>query len=136
MLIGSAVQMLPWSNPGITTVLLIFLLLFSFHSDCEVYSKNHAAPFSKVITFHKKEPFDLQAFYSTSQDLPYPDTAIGGTCHGLLQMQDFLSYKKIVLNLIFDPKNTNSRTQTIARHSALIGQFSIDSTTNDVSELI
>ncbi|TSN67065.1 Heat shock 70 kDa protein 4L [Bagarius yarrelli] len=46
-------------------------------SDCEVYSKNHAAPFSKVITFHKKEPFDLQAFYSTSQDLPYPDTAIG-----------------------------------------------------------
>ncbi|KAF4084020.1 hypothetical protein AMELA_G00124060 [Ameiurus melas] len=45
--------------------------------ECEVYSKNHAAPFSKVITFHKKEPFDLQAFYSTSQDLPFPDTAIG-----------------------------------------------------------
>ncbi|XP_060789042.1 heat shock 70 kDa protein 4L isoform X1 [Neoarius graeffei] len=45
--------------------------------ECEVYSKNHAAPFSKVITFHKKEPFDLHAFYSTSQDLPYPDTAIG-----------------------------------------------------------
>ncbi|XP_046904076.1 heat shock 70 kDa protein 4L [Hypomesus transpacificus] len=45
--------------------------------ECEVYSKNHAAPFSKVITFHKKEPFDLEAFYSCPQELPYPDTKIG-----------------------------------------------------------
>ncbi|XP_029349467.1 heat shock 70 kDa protein 4L isoform X3 [Echeneis naucrates] len=44
--------------------------------ECEVFSKNHAAPFSKVITFHKKEPFDLEAFYSP-QDLPYPDHRIG-----------------------------------------------------------
>jgi hypothetical protein len=42
-----------------------------------VYSKNHAAPFSKVITFHKKEPFDLEAFYSLPQELPYPDIRIG-----------------------------------------------------------
>uniref|UniRef100_A0A8C7RCT1 Heat shock protein 4 like n=1 Tax=Oncorhynchus mykiss TaxID=8022 RepID=A0A8C7RCT1_ONCMY len=39
--------------------------------------KNHAAPFSKVITFHKKEPFDLEAFYSLPQELPYPDIRIG-----------------------------------------------------------
>uniref|UniRef100_A0A8C5AXD9 Heat shock protein 4 like n=1 Tax=Gadus morhua TaxID=8049 RepID=A0A8C5AXD9_GADMO len=45
--------------------------------ECEVFSKNHAAPFSKVITFHKKEPFDLEAFYSTPKDLPYPDPRIG-----------------------------------------------------------
>uniref|UniRef100_A0A674EG56 Heat shock protein family A (Hsp70) member 4 like n=1 Tax=Salmo trutta TaxID=8032 RepID=A0A674EG56_SALTR len=45
--------------------------------ECEVYSKNHAAPFSKVITFHKKEPFDLEAFYSLPQELPYPDIRIG-----------------------------------------------------------
>uniref|UniRef100_A0A3P8UMS3 Heat shock protein family A (Hsp70) member 4 like n=1 Tax=Cynoglossus semilaevis TaxID=244447 RepID=A0A3P8UMS3_CYNSE len=45
--------------------------------DCEVFSKNHAAPFSKVITFHKKEPFDLEAFYSSPADLPYPDLRIG-----------------------------------------------------------
>uniref|UniRef100_A0A8C2ZEC2 Heat shock protein family A (Hsp70) member 4 like n=1 Tax=Cyclopterus lumpus TaxID=8103 RepID=A0A8C2ZEC2_CYCLU len=44
---------------------------------CEVFSKNHAAPFSKVITFHKKEPFDLEAFYSCPQELPYPDHRIG-----------------------------------------------------------
>uniref|UniRef100_A0AAQ5XU86 Heat shock protein 4 like n=1 Tax=Amphiprion ocellaris TaxID=80972 RepID=A0AAQ5XU86_AMPOC len=45
--------------------------------ECEVFSKNHAAPFSKVITFHKKEPFDLEAFYSCPQELPYPDHRIG-----------------------------------------------------------
>ncbi|XP_010877156.1 heat shock 70 kDa protein 4L [Esox lucius] len=45
--------------------------------ECEVYSKNHPAPFSKVITFHKKEPFDLEAFYSLPQELPYPDIRIG-----------------------------------------------------------
>uniref|UniRef100_A0A673BZW3 Heat shock protein 4 like n=1 Tax=Sphaeramia orbicularis TaxID=375764 RepID=A0A673BZW3_9TELE len=45
--------------------------------ECEVFSKNHAAPFSKVITFHKKEPFDLEAFYSNPQDLPYSDHRIG-----------------------------------------------------------
>ncbi|XP_032356639.1 heat shock 70 kDa protein 4L [Etheostoma spectabile] len=45
--------------------------------ECEVFSKNHAAPFSKVITFHKKEPFSLEAFYSSPQELPYPDHRIG-----------------------------------------------------------
>ncbi|KAG7277316.1 hypothetical protein CRUP_005850, partial [Coryphaenoides rupestris] len=45
--------------------------------ECEVFGKNHAAPFSKVITFHKKEPFDLEAFYSSPQELPYPDQRIG-----------------------------------------------------------
>ncbi|XP_016361577.1 heat shock 70 kDa protein 4L isoform X1 [Sinocyclocheilus anshuiensis] len=45
--------------------------------ECEVYSKNHASPFSKVITFHKKEPFDLEAFYSSPHELPYPDSRIG-----------------------------------------------------------
>ncbi|XP_061600348.1 heat shock 70 kDa protein 4L [Cololabis saira] len=45
--------------------------------ECEVFSKNHSAPFSKVITFHKKEPFELEAFYSCPQELPYPDQRIG-----------------------------------------------------------
>ncbi|XP_029445874.1 heat shock 70 kDa protein 4L [Rhinatrema bivittatum] len=43
----------------------------------EVFGKNHAAPFSKVITFHKKETFELEAFYSHPQDVPYPDAKIG-----------------------------------------------------------
>ncbi|XP_007908876.1 heat shock 70 kDa protein 4L isoform X2 [Callorhinchus milii] len=45
--------------------------------ECEVFNKNHAAPFSKVITFYKKEPFDLEAYYSSPQELPYPDSRIG-----------------------------------------------------------
>ncbi|KAL2099348.1 hypothetical protein ACEWY4_005828 [Coilia grayii] len=45
--------------------------------ECEVFSKNHAAPFSKIITFHKREPFDLEAFYNLPQELPYPDVRIG-----------------------------------------------------------
>uniref|UniRef100_A0A8C5JXW5 Heat shock 70 kDa protein 4L n=1 Tax=Jaculus jaculus TaxID=51337 RepID=A0A8C5JXW5_JACJA len=45
--------------------------------ECEVFSKNHPAPFSKVITFHKKEPFELEAFYTNLHEVPYPDSRIG-----------------------------------------------------------
>ncbi|XP_036620791.1 heat shock 70 kDa protein 4L isoform X2 [Trichosurus vulpecula] len=45
--------------------------------ECEVFSKNHPAPFSKVITFHKKEPFELEAFYTHPHEVPYPDPRIG-----------------------------------------------------------
>ncbi|XP_045143330.1 heat shock 70 kDa protein 4L [Echinops telfairi] len=45
--------------------------------ECEVFTKNHPAPFSKVITFHKKEPFELEAFYTNSHEVPYPDPRIG-----------------------------------------------------------
>ena len=53
------------------------VFLSSPSSDCEVFSKNHAAPFSKVLTFYRKEPFTLEAYYSCPQGLPYPDPAIG-----------------------------------------------------------
>lgn len=55
---------------------VVFLLCLCFR-ECEVFSKMHAAPFSKVITFHKKEPFDLEALYSNPAELPYPDHRIG-----------------------------------------------------------
>ncbi|XP_051869805.1 heat shock 70 kDa protein 4-like [Pristis pectinata] len=45
--------------------------------DCEVFPKNHAAPFSKVLTFYRKESFDLEAIYSCPKELPYPDPKIG-----------------------------------------------------------
>ncbi|XP_072480680.1 heat shock 70 kDa protein 4L isoform X2 [Notamacropus eugenii] len=45
--------------------------------ECEVFSKNHPAPFSKVITFHKKEPFELEAYYTHPHEVPYPDPRIG-----------------------------------------------------------
>ncbi|XP_067842079.1 heat shock protein 105 kDa-like [Heptranchias perlo] len=43
----------------------------------EVYSKNHAAPFSKVLTFYRKNPFELEAFYSNPKTLPYSEARIG-----------------------------------------------------------
>ncbi|XP_029577759.1 heat shock 70 kDa protein 4 isoform X1 [Salmo trutta] len=46
-------------------------------SDCEVFPKNHAAPFSKVLTFYRREPFSLEAYYNTPRELPYPDPTIG-----------------------------------------------------------
>ncbi|XP_029028800.1 heat shock 70 kDa protein 4a isoform X2 [Betta splendens] len=46
-------------------------------SDCEVFPKNHAAPFSKVLTFYRKEPFSLEAYYSNPKELHHPTATIG-----------------------------------------------------------
>ncbi|XP_066524230.1 heat shock 70 kDa protein 4b [Hoplias malabaricus] len=46
-------------------------------SECEVFPKNHAAPFSKVLTFYRKEPFSLEAYYNNPKELPYSDPTIG-----------------------------------------------------------
>ncbi|XP_007666695.2 heat shock protein 105 kDa isoform X4 [Ornithorhynchus anatinus] len=43
----------------------------------EVFSRNHAAPFSKVLTFYRKGPFELEAFYSDPAGVPYPEAKIG-----------------------------------------------------------
>lgn len=43
----------------------------------EVFSRNHAAPFSKVLTFFRSGPFELEAFYSDPQGVPYPEAKIG-----------------------------------------------------------
>lgn len=51
--------------------------LLHSNSDCEVFPKNHAAPFSKVLTFYRKEPFTLEAYYNNPKELPYPTASIG-----------------------------------------------------------
>ncbi|KAL8222416.1 UNVERIFIED_CONTAM: Heat shock 105kDa 110kDa protein 1, partial [Gekko kuhli] len=43
----------------------------------EVFSRHHAAPFSKVLTFYRKGPFELQAFFSDPASVPYPEKMIG-----------------------------------------------------------
>ncbi|XP_029458510.1 heat shock protein 105 kDa [Rhinatrema bivittatum] len=43
----------------------------------EVFSRNHAAPFSKVLTFYRKGPFQLEAFYSDPGIIPYRESKIG-----------------------------------------------------------
>ncbi|XP_072941681.1 97 kDa heat shock protein isoform X2 [Epargyreus clarus] len=44
-------------------------------SDMEVFPAFHAAPFSKMLTFYRKEPFTVSAYYS--DQTPYPDSFIG-----------------------------------------------------------
>jgi heat shock protein len=41
----------------------------------EVFSHNHPVPFSKMLTFFRKEPFSMKAFYAGN--IPYPDPYIG-----------------------------------------------------------
>ncbi|XP_064907369.1 heat shock protein 105 kDa isoform X3 [Columba livia] len=43
----------------------------------EVFSRNHPTPFSKVLTFYRKGPFELEAFYSDANGVPYPESKIG-----------------------------------------------------------
>lgn len=43
--------------------------------EMEVFSQNHAVPFSKMLTFFRKEPFSMKAFYAGN--IPYPDPYIG-----------------------------------------------------------
>lgn len=43
----------------------------------EVFGRNHAAPFSKVLTFLKRGPFELEALYSDPKGVPYPEAKIG-----------------------------------------------------------
>lgn len=45
--------------------------------EMEVFAPNHAFPFSKMLTFYRKEPFDLEASYSKNTQLPLKDGFIG-----------------------------------------------------------
>ncbi|XP_049865586.1 heat shock 70 kDa protein 4 isoform X2 [Pectinophora gossypiella] len=44
-------------------------------ADMEVFPAFHAAPFSKMLTFYRKEPFSVSAYYA--DPVPYPDSLIG-----------------------------------------------------------
>ncbi|CAL1530890.1 unnamed protein product [Lymnaea stagnalis] len=46
-------------------------------SSLEVFSRFHPVPFSKMLTFYRKEPFTLTASYSNNSGIPYPSQEIG-----------------------------------------------------------
>ena len=46
----------------------------------EVFAVNHNFPFSKMLTFYRKEPFNLEANYAKNVDLPLKDGFIGKSC--------------------------------------------------------
>lgn len=43
--------------------------------EIEVFPSNHAVPFSKMLTFYRREPFSIKGFYTGS--IPYTDQNIG-----------------------------------------------------------
>lgn len=43
--------------------------------EMEVFPQYHAVPFSKMLTFYRKEPFTIKAYYAAPT--PYPDSYIG-----------------------------------------------------------
>ena len=55
----------------------------------EVFAPNHAFPFSKMLTFYRKEPFDLEASYSKNTQLPLKDGFIGKCCWQKISMGCF-----------------------------------------------
>ncbi|CAG2234225.1 HSPA4 [Mytilus edulis] len=46
-------------------------------SSMELFPKYHMIPMSKVLTFYRTEPFQLEAKYTHKNDVPIPDTNIG-----------------------------------------------------------
>lgn len=43
--------------------------------EMEVFPQNHPVPFSKMLTFYRREPFNLRAYYP--KDVPFPDKMLG-----------------------------------------------------------
>lgn len=43
--------------------------------EMEVFPLHHPVPFSKMLTFYRREPFTLTAYYPGN--IPYPDKKIG-----------------------------------------------------------
>ena len=52
-------------------------LSVSAHSEMEVFPANHQAPFSKMLTFYRKGPFELTAKYTDNSKVPHTDTCLG-----------------------------------------------------------
>uniref|UniRef100_A0A336MFX0 CSON011762 protein n=1 Tax=Culicoides sonorensis TaxID=179676 RepID=A0A336MFX0_CULSO len=47
------------------------------HGEMEVFPAYHAAPFSRLLSLYRREPFNVQISYADPKTLPYPDTYIG-----------------------------------------------------------
>uniref|UniRef100_H2ZJ36 Heat shock 70 kDa protein 4L n=1 Tax=Ciona savignyi TaxID=51511 RepID=H2ZJ36_CIOSA len=48
--------------------------------DMEIFPQFHPAPFSKMLSFYRKEPFALQARYTNAEQIHYPCQDIGKFC--------------------------------------------------------
>jgi heat shock protein 4 len=46
-------------------------------SEMEVFTQYHPIPFSKMLTFYRKEPFALQAVYTHPPNVPVSQPLLG-----------------------------------------------------------
>lgn len=51
------------------------------YRNTEIFPIHHAAPFSKMLTFFRKEPFDLEARYTDASSINFPEARIGRYLH-------------------------------------------------------
>ncbi|XP_026331704.1 97 kDa heat shock protein-like isoform X2 [Hyposmocoma kahamanoa] len=98
--------------------------------DMEVFPAFHAAPFSKMLTFYRKEPFTVSAYYS--DQVPFPDTFIGQWSIGDVQPTPEGESQKVKLKVrvnihgivtvasasLVEKKQDNSTNETIEMENA------------------
>lgn len=63
--------------PSLPLHLSLPLLSFSTCREMLVYKEGDQIYHSKMLTFYRKEPFDLEASYASPEHLPFPYTDIG-----------------------------------------------------------
>lgn len=62
--------------------------------ELEVFPAFHAAPFSRLLTLYRREPFNMKVLYA--EQIPYPDQFIG-------KFTKKLFYEFLMLSCIFRP---------------------------------
>lgn len=71
--------------------------------EMEVYPAYHPSPFSKLLSLHRRDEFNLYVYYSDQQSLPYPDPFIGSyTIRGIKSMDENETHEvklKVRINL-------------------------------------
>ena len=63
--------------PSISSGLKINLFHLTCCREMEVFAVNSGFPSLKMLTFYRKEPFDLDAYYGPKAQLPLKDGFIG-----------------------------------------------------------
>lgn len=67
-----------------------------------MFAVNHAFPFSKMLTFYRKEPFDLEACYGKNVNLPLKDGFIGKSYGSSRVFFKGLDYSIVIIIIITD----------------------------------
>lgn len=67
--------------------------------EMEIFSTNHPVPFSKLLTFYRKEPFSVHAYYSAPTS--YPEPYIGWYRTPLIPLEVFIRRRKLFLFIFY-----------------------------------